>query len=43
MGMGDRKVAIVGAGCAGLSAAYTLKRRGVEAVVFEALGVGQEV
>ena len=36
--MVDRKVLIVGAGCAGLSAAYTLKRRGVGAVVFEAQG-----
>jgi protoporphyrinogen/coproporphyrinogen III oxidase len=31
-----KKVVIIGAGCAGLSAAYTLKKHGIETVVFEA-------
>jgi len=31
-----KKVIIIGAGCAGLSAAYTLKKHGIDAVVFEA-------
>ncbi len=34
--MSTKKVVIVGAGCAGLSAAYTLKNIGVEVQVFEA-------
>ncbi len=34
--MSSKKVVIVGAGCAGLSAAYTLKKLGVEVQVFEA-------
>ena len=34
--MSLKKVVIVGAGCAGLSAAYTLKKLGVEVQVFEA-------
>ena len=33
---GGRKVVVVGAGIAGLGAAYTLRKRGVETVVFEA-------
>lgn len=33
--MGDVRVAVLGAGAAGLSAAYTLKEKGIEAVVFE--------
>jgi protoporphyrinogen/coproporphyrinogen III oxidase len=37
--MAARKVVIIGAGCAGLSAAYTLRKQGVEAVVYEASGV----
>lgn len=34
--MSSKKVVIVGAGCAGLSAAYTLKKMGIEVQVFEA-------
>lgn len=34
--MSDKKVVIVGAGCAGLSAAYTLKKAGVDFVLLEA-------
>jgi hypothetical protein len=41
--MVDRKISIPGAVCAGLSATYTPRRRGVETLVFEALGVGREV
>jgi oxygen-dependent protoporphyrinogen oxidase len=33
-----KKVVIVGAGCAGLSAAYNLRKQGVEFVLFEASG-----
>jgi protoporphyrinogen oxidase len=36
--MSVNKVVIIGAGCAGLSAAYTLRKLGVDAVVFEASG-----
>ncbi len=34
--MGNRQVVVIGAGCAGLSAAYTLKKAGVDFVVLEA-------
>jgi len=34
--MSSKKVVIIGGGCAGLSAAYTLKKRGVDFVLFEA-------
>jgi protoporphyrinogen oxidase len=34
--MSTKRIIIVGAGCAGLAAAYTLRKLGVEAVVFEA-------
>jgi protoporphyrinogen oxidase len=34
--MDKKKVVIIGAGCAGLSAAYTLKKKGVDFVVLEA-------
>jgi phytoene dehydrogenase-like protein len=34
--MAEKKVVIIGAGCAGLSAAYNLKKQGVDFVVFEA-------
>ena len=37
--MSAKKVVIIGAGCAGLSAAYSLRKQGVEAVVYEASGV----
>jgi monoamine oxidase len=37
--MGNKKVVIVGAGCAGLSAAYTLKNAGIDFVVLEATDV----
>jgi oxygen-dependent protoporphyrinogen oxidase len=37
--MAARKIVIIGAGCAGLSAAYTLRKQGMEAVVYEASGV----
>ena len=36
--MSVKKVVIIGAGCAGLSAAYSLRKQGVEAVVYEASG-----
>jgi protoporphyrinogen/coproporphyrinogen III oxidase len=36
--MSAKKVVVIGAGCAGLSAAYTLRKQGVEVVVFEASG-----
>jgi oxygen-dependent protoporphyrinogen oxidase len=36
--MAAQKVVIIGAGCAGLSAAYTLRKQGVEFVLFEASG-----
>ncbi len=36
--MSVNKVVIIGAGCAGLSAAYTLKKLGVDFVVYEASG-----
>ncbi len=36
--MPAKKVVIIGAGCAGLSAAYTLRKAGVEAIVYEASG-----
>ncbi|MHB1347791.1 MAG: protoporphyrinogen/coproporphyrinogen oxidase [Candidatus Humimicrobiaceae bacterium] len=32
----SKKVIIIGAGCAGLSAAYTLNKNGIDAIVFEA-------
>jgi protoporphyrinogen/coproporphyrinogen III oxidase len=34
--MGNRQVVVIGAGCAGLSAAYTLKKAGVDVLVLEA-------
>ena len=34
--MNSKKVVVIGAGCAGLSAAYTLKKHGIESIVFEA-------
>ena len=34
--MTNKKVVVVGAGCAGLSATYTLRKQGVDVVVFEA-------
>ncbi len=37
--MSNLPVVIIGAGCAGLSAAYTLKKQGIDAVVYEASGV----
>jgi len=37
--MPAKKVVIIGAGCAGLSAAYTLRKHGVETIVFEASDV----
>jgi oxygen-dependent protoporphyrinogen oxidase len=36
--MSANKVIIIGAGCAGLSAAYTLKKQGVDFAVYEASG-----
>ena len=37
--MSDKKVVVVGAGCAGLSATYTLRKHGIDAVAFEASDV----
>ena len=34
--MRDKKVVVVGAGCAGLSATYTLRKHGIDEVTFEA-------
>ena len=34
--MGERKVVVIGGGAAGLSAAWTLKKRGVDPILFEA-------
>jgi protoporphyrinogen oxidase len=34
--LSEKKVVIIGAGCAGLSAAYTLSKQGVETIVYEA-------
>lgn len=34
--MGEKKVIIIGGGAAGLSAAWTLKKRGVDPILFEA-------
>jgi protoporphyrinogen oxidase len=34
--MPTKKVVVIGAGCAGLSAAYTLHKHGIETIVFEA-------
>lgn len=35
----EKKVVVIGAGCAGLSAAYTLRKHGVETIVYEASDV----
>ena len=37
--MATKKIVIIGAGCAGLSAAYTLRKLGMDAVVYEASSV----
>lgn len=37
--MSKKPVIIIGAGCAGLSAAYELQKKGVDAVVYEASDV----
>lgn len=37
--MGRKKVVVVGAGCAGLSATYTLKKQGIDVVALEASNV----
>ena len=37
--MNKKKIIVVGAGCAGLSAAYTLKKAGLDCTVFEATDV----
>jgi protoporphyrinogen/coproporphyrinogen III oxidase len=37
--MPGKKVVVIGAGCAGLSATYTLRKQGVEVVCYEASGV----
>jgi protoporphyrinogen/coproporphyrinogen III oxidase len=37
--MNSKKVVVIGAGCAGLSAAFTLKEHGIETIVFEAEAV----
>ena len=34
--LSSKKVVVAGAGCAGLSAAYVLKKHGIESAVFEA-------
>jgi protoporphyrinogen/coproporphyrinogen III oxidase len=33
--MSNKKVIVVGAGCAGLSATYTLRKHGVDVITFE--------
>jgi protoporphyrinogen oxidase len=35
--MSNKKVVVVGAGCAGLSATYTLRKRGVDVITFESM------
>jgi len=37
--MNNKKVVVVGAGCAGLSATYTLRKQGGDVVCFEAQDV----
>lgn len=37
--MSVKKVVIIGAGCAGLSAAYTLSKHGVDVISYEAASV----
>ena len=37
--MPTSKVVIIGAGCAGLSAAYNLRKQGVDFILYEASGV----
>ena len=37
--MSDKKVVVVGAGCAGLSATYTLRKHGIDVITFEASDV----
>ncbi len=34
--MGEKRVVVIGAGCAGLSATYTLRKQGIDVVTFEA-------
>jgi len=36
--MGNKKVVVIGAGCAGLSATYTLKKHGVDVLTLESTG-----